>query len=513
MLAKSSRWAQGIFYNGAMFDLIVHGGPIFGHPEADAVGVRCGRIAAVGRAPDLLPLRGPQTRVFHLEGRPLLPGFFDAHLHFLKIGLDRTFFVDLSQARSLGEALELLRARAQERPGEWVVGRGWDESRWPEKRYLERTDLDRAVPKQPCCAVRVDGHMMVANTLALTRCVRPEGELVDRERGFIFEDAALEVLSLVRPGQEALVEAVAEASRHAASLGVTAAADMDVDAQALRAYQVAEHRGLLRTRLFIYANSALLPHLIGLGIKRGFGSPFLRVVGLKAFVDGSLGAKTAALFEPYRGEMSKGRVLLGRSELARLWRKVMEAELQLAVHAIGDRAIEEVLAAARLAGVGALDRHRVEHLELPTPPQLDRLKGLGLVASMQPNFLQWSGPGRMYEDRLGPERDSRIDPHRWVLERDIPLTFGSDGMPLGPLYGIALALDPPYHPQRVTWEEAVRAYTWGGAFASFAEEELGTIDVGKWADFVVLSGDPARTPVKELSVDATFVAGELVFSR
>ncbi|MEN3011207.1 MAG: amidohydrolase [Candidatus Bipolaricaulaceae bacterium] len=496
-----------------MLDLIVQGGPIFGHPEADAVGVRCGRIAAVGRAQDLAALRGPKTQVFRLEGRPLLPGFFDAHLHFLKIGLDRTFFVDLSQTRTLSEAVELLRARAKERPGEWVVGRGWDESRWPERRYLERADLDRAVPRQPCCAVRVDGHMMVANTLALARCVRPEGELVDRERGFVFEDAIPEVLALVRPSQEALVEAVAEASRYAASLGVTAAADMDTDAQALRAYALAEHRGLLRTRLFAYVKAELLPHLASLGIRKGFGSAFLRLAGVKAFADGSIGAKTAALFEPYRGEMGKGRVLLGRGELARLWRKVMEAELQLAVHAIGDRAIEEVLAAARLAGVGALDRHRVEHLELPTPHQLDRLKELGLVASMQPNFLQWSGPGRMYEDRLGPARDARIDPHRWVLDRGIPLAFGSDGMPLGPLYGIGLALDPPYYPQRVTWEEAIRAYTYGAAYAAFAEEELGSLEVGRWADFVVLSGDPSRTPPKDLRVEATFVAGELAFSR
>lgn len=496
-----------------MLDLIVQGGPIFGHSDADAVGVRCGRIVAVGRAQELSPLRGPKTQVFRLEGRPLLPGFFDAHVHFLKVGLDRTFFVDLSQARTLSEALDLLRARAQERPGEWVVGRGWDESRWPEKRYLERADLDRAVPKQPCCAVRVDGHMMVANTLALARCLRPEGELVDRERGFLFEDAVSEVLSFVRPSQETLVEAVAEASRYAASLGITAVADMDTEARAWRAYEIAERRGLLKTRIFAYMKAEVLPHLAAIGIRRGFGSTFLRIAGVKTFVDGSIGAKTAALFEPYRGAMGKGRVLLGRGELARLWRKVMEAELQLAVHAIGDRAIEEVLAAARLSGVGLHDRHRVEHLELPTPHQLERMKGLGLVASMQPNFLQWSGPGKMYEDRLGPERDSRIDPHRWVLERGIVLAFGSDGMPMGPLYGIGLALNPPYYPQRVSWEEAVTAYTHGAAYAAFAEDELGTIAEGKWADLVVLSGDPRRVPPQELRVDATFVAGELVFSR
>lgn len=493
-------------------DLIMHGGAIFGAPGAEALAVRCGKIVALGRSTDILRLRGPETKVFPLEGRFLLPGFFDGHVHFLKVGLDRTFFVDLSPARSLGEALELLRTRAEARPGEWVVGRGWDESRWPERRYLERSDLDRAVPRQPCCAVRVDGHMMAANTLALARCVRPEGQFVDRERGHLWEDAVTEVLSLVRPERETLVEAAAEASRYAATLGITSVTDM-ASPQDFATYQVAERRGLLRTRIFTYLPAETLSQLATLGISRGFGSIVLRIVGIKAFVDGSIGAKTAAVLEPYRGEMGRGRVLLGRGELARLWRKAMEAGLQMAIHAIGDRAIEEVLAAARLAGVGFHDRHRIEHLELPTPAQLERLKDLGLVASMQPNFLQWSGPGGMYEDRLGPARDARIDPHRWVLERGIPLAFGSDGMPMGPLCGIRLALDPPHPLQKVTVEEALLAYTKGAAYAAFAEDEVGEIAQGKWADLVVLSADPYQTPWEKIQVEATFLAGELVFSR
>lgn len=493
-------------------DLILHGGPLFGKEDADALVVRCGKILAVGKTADILGLRGPETKVFPLSGRALIPGFFDSHVHFLKVGLDRTFFVDLAKARSLSEAVEMLRAAAEARPGEWVVGRGWDESRWPEKRYLERADLDRAVAKQPCCAVRVDGHMMVANTLALARCVRPEGQFVDRDRGHLWEDAVLEVLSLVRPEQETLVKAVAEASRLASSLGITAVTDM-AGSHDFPAYQIAERRGLLRTRIFAFLPAESLPNLAALGIRRGYGSPFLRVSGIKVFVDGSIGAKTAALFEPYRAEMSRGRVLIGRAELARLWRKAIGAELPLAIHAIGDRAIEEVLAAARLAGVGLHDRHRIEHLELPLPAQLDRMRELGLIASMQPNFLQWSGPGKMYEDRLGPARDSRIDPHRWVLDQGIPLAFGSDGMPLGPLYGIGLALNPPHPIQKVSLEEALRAYTFGPAYAAFAEDELGDLSPGKWADFVVLSGDPRKTPWERIEVEATFVAGELVFSR
>lgn len=494
-------------------DLIFQGGPVFGVPGADAVAVHCGRIVASGKSSEIMALRAPETRVFALGGRLLLPGFFDAHVHFLGLGLDRTFYVDLSRASSLREALGLLGEAAQAKPGEWVVGRGWDESNWPEKRYLERADLDRVVPRQPCCAVRVDGHLLACNTLALARCTRPEGEFVDRERGHLWEDAVNEVLSLVRPGRETLVEAAAAASRQAASLGITAVADMASPAD-LGAYQVAARRGLLRTRIFAYLPVDHLSGLAEAGLRRGFGSDLLRIAGVKAFVDGSIGAKTAALFEPYQGEMGKGRVLLGRGELARLWRKAMEADLQVAVHAIGDRAIEETLAAARLAGAGLHDRHRIEHLELVTPTQLDRMKDLGLVASMQPNFVaQWSGAGKMYEERLGPGRDARIDPHAWVLEKGIPLAFGSDGMPIGPLYGISAVLSPPHPPQKIPLAEALKAYTAGAAYAAFAEDEMGRIAPGLQADLVVLSSDPAKTPWSEIQVDATFLAGELVYSR
>ncbi len=492
-------------------ELILYGGPVWGAAGADALAVRCGRIALVGPAAEVLRLKGPETLVLSLRGRAVLPGFFDAHTHFVRVGLERTFYVELGTARSLAEALERLRAASAARPEGWIVGRGWDESRWPEKRYLERLDLDRTVVRQPCFAVRVDGHMLVANTLALARCTRPEGEFVDRDLGHLREDAAWELARSARPDTETLVEAVGAASRHAAELGVTAVADMA--AADLVAYQSALRRVTLKTRVFLYLPADTLPSLQTLAMGRGFGSPLLTIQGIKVFADGSIGARTAALGAPYQEGKGTGQLLIERDALARLWREVEEAGLQLAVHAIGDRAIEEVLAAAHQAGITSLDRHRIEHLELATPEQLDRVAALGLVASMQPNFLQWSGPGKMYEDRLGPERDARIDPHAWVVERGIPLALGSDGMPMGPLYGIGLSLDPPHPPQRLSRAEAIRAYTHGAAYAAFAEEDLGTILPGKQADLVVLSRDPRREPWREVKVDMTFLGGERIFSR
>lgn len=485
---------------------------MFGANRADSVAVRCGKISAVGVSAEILRLRDPVTQLIPLRGRAVLPGFFDAHTHFVRVGLEKTFFVELGTARSLAEAVERLHTAASSRPGEWIVSRGWDESFWPEKRYLERADLDRAVPRQPCYAMRVDGHMLAANTLALARCSLPDGEFVDRDLGHLREDAAWEVARAARPDRETLVEAVGAASRHAASLGVTAVADM-AGAGDLIAYQSAVRRSALGTRVFLYLPAETLPALQTLAMGSGFGSPLLAIQGVKAFADGSIGARTAALGAPYREGRGTGELLIKREDLARMWREVEEAGLQLAVHAIGDRAIEEVLAAAQQTGISVRHRHRIEHLELPSIGQLDRVASLGLVGSMQPNFLQWSGPGRMYEQRLGRERDALIDPHREVLARGIPLAFGSDGMPMGPLYGIGLALEPPQPAQRLSWVEAVRSYTEGAAHASWMEKDLGAIAPGKWADLVVLSGDPAHTPWGELEVDLTFLAGGRIYQR
>lgn len=494
-----------------MADLILHGGPVFGAAGADALAVRCGRIAAVGLAADIVRLKGPDTALVNLRGRALLPGFLDSHVHFVRVGLEQTFYIELGSAKSLAEALERLRGAAGRREG-WIIGRGWDESRWPEKRYLERSDLDRAVPRQPCYAMRVDGHMLAANTLALARCTRPEGEFVDRERGHLREEAAWDLVRAARPERETLIEAVAAASRHAASLGVTAVADM-AGPDHLGLYQTALRRGTLRTRAFLYLPAEALPALESLRIGPGFGPSLVRIQGVKVFADGSIGARTAALGAPYEEGKARGQLLIERDALACLWREVEEAGLQLAVHAIGDRAIEEVLAAAEQTLISAHSRHRVEHLELPSEEALLRVASLGLVASMQPNLLQWSGRGGLYEARLGPERDEKMDPHAEVLARGIPVAFGSGGMPMGPLYGIGLALDPPHPAQRLSWVDAVRAYTEGAAYAACVEKDLGTIAPGKWADLVVLSGDPARQPWRELRVDMTFLAGDRIYLR
>ncbi len=483
-------------------------------PDADALAIRCGVIQAVGSSADLEGTAGPTTRVLDLEGKAVLPGFIDAHTHFVRVGLERTFYVDLSDTGSLDEALERLHAAAKDREGSWVVARGWDESRWRERRAPERADLDRVVPRQPCCAIRVDGHLVVCNTLALARCSHPEGELVDRELGHLREEAAWALLDSVLPDRATLVDAIAAACRYAASLGITAVAEMSGKPEYLRAYLHALEEGVLKTRVFLYIPVELLGEAAKLGLKRGFGGELLRIAGVKAFADGSIGARTAALSAPYRDRGTTGTLLLRAEELARTWRETSHAGLQMAIHAIGDQAIGEVLRAAHLAGISRYDRHRIEHLELPTEEHLREMAELGLVASMQPNFVvNWSGPRKLYEERLGPERDARIDPHALVLRHGIPLAFGSDGMPTGPLYGLRGAVSPPHEIQRIPLEEALRAYTEGAAYSLFAEEEIGKLAPGKRADLVVLSADPRTAPLEEIGVEMTILGGEVVYVR
>ncbi len=502
--------ADLVFTNGALLLMSE------GRGRAEALAVRDGRILALGSAQEILELTDEHTQVVDLKGRAILPGFIDAHMHLVSQGLQETGYVlDLSEARSRDGALERVREAVRARgSGAWVVGRGWDESRWPEGRAITRSDLDRIAPENPVALSRVDGHLLVINARAL-ELIRVEAppEEFDPERGLLRERTAWRFLAQVRPPEEEIERAILAAQRLAHSLGVTAVHDV-VQAEHIRAYLRAKRDGKLTLRVRLNPVVELLDAFLEVGLATGFGDEGLKLGAIKIFTDGSIGARNAALLEPYADEPStRGKLNYAQEELNQLARKAHEAGFQLMLHAIGDRAIEAALRALEQAGVGPGDRARIEHFELPRPEHLERAARRGVIASMQPNFLRWSGPKGLYEARLGPERDRRIDPHRWVLEHAVPLAFGSDGMPFGPLYGIHCAVHAPHEPQRLTVEEALRAYTLGAAYAGFDEDALGSLEPGKWADLVVLSEDPTACPPERLrgiQVVKTYVAGRQV---
>jgi len=480
--------------------------------RAEALAVKDQKIIALGRNAQIKKLANENTKTLDLKGKTVLPGFVDAHTHLVGVGLKKTLYLDLSEARSLDEALERVREAAKARgKGNWVIGQGWDESRWPQKRYVTKRDLDRVAPQNPVAVVRVDGHMLTANSKALEAIkISAYPAEVDKENGLLREQAVSQFLQQLRPPLDELKRALNEAIKMAHSLGITSIHDIP-SIDAFKAWQAL--RDELKLRVTLNVPIEQLDKFTELGFRTGFGDDWLKLGAVKIFSDGSIGAGNAALFEPYADRPGRGKLNYEQARLNELVQKAHKNGFQVMIHAIGDRAIQAALEALKAAGIDAEARARIEHFELPTPSQIEQMKKLGIIASMQPNFLQWSGPGQLYETRLGTKRDARIDPHRHVLEKGVKLAFGSDCMPIGPLYGIHLAVNAPYEIQKLSVEEAIRCYTLNAAFAAFEEKSKGSIEVGKLADLVVLSEDPQRAAdrVKDIKVEMTFIGGERVF--
>ena len=499
-------------------DLAFVNGKLFApdRDQAQALAVCNGRIAALGSDVQVRALVDETTRVVDLGGRALLPGFVDAHTHLLTTGLQRTFYLDAHTA-SLDDLLQKVEAVARQRPqGQWIVGRGWDESTWEAARYPSLYDLDRVAPQHPVALIRVCGHILSVNSAALGAvALKDNAVTVDRAHGWLREESAWGFLDHVEPDLDERVRALEAGIYHAHARGVTSIHDV-VDTKVIQAYGVLQRAGKLNLRVRLNLVRETFDALLKTGLRGEFGDDFLRLGALKLFADGSIGARNAALLEPYEGEpRTRGELNLnyGQQALVAWLRKGHENGFQLMVHAIGDGAIGAVLDAYEAVGIAPQHRARVEHLELPHDEHLARMERLGVVASMQPNFLQWSGAGKLYEQRLGAERDALIDPHRRVLEHNVPLAFGSDSMPLDPLYGVRLALSAPHEAQRLLLEQALRGYTAGGAYAGRCEARLGTLELGKAADVIVLGDDPFKTPqtLERCRVEQTYVAGQQVY--
>lgn len=486
--------------------------------RAEALLVRDGRIAALGSTEEIqAQANAAKAEVIDLQGKVVLPGFIDAHTHLVFAGLAKTRYLDLSGARSLDELLDQVRAAVKGKSrDEWLIGRRWDESRWPERRYVTRQDLDRVAPRVPVALFRVDGHLLSVNSRALESIELPERfqEEADLERGLLREEAAWWFYDQIEPGLEAIEEAIQAAVKEAHALGITSAHEI-VKPRYLRAYQHLHKRGELRLRVYANPRADSLDNLIHLGLETGLGDEWLRLGAIKVFADGSIGAGNAALREPYHDREERGKLNYTPEQLLKLVRTAHEHGWQVMTHAIGDRAIRLVLETYRQAGVGPADRYRIEHFELPHDEDLQEAARMGIIASMQPNFVKWAGPGGLYEARLGPERTERIGPHRLVLDAGIRVAFGSDCMPLGPLFGLHQAVNAPHPAQRLAVEEAIRCYTQGGAYAAFEEDLKGTLEPGKLADFIALSEDPFARPegIEDLEVELTVIGGEVVFAR
>ncbi|MFC4438986.1 MULTISPECIES: amidohydrolase [Natrialbaceae] len=516
-------------------ELLIRSGPIHVFDDertvADAALFRGGRVAAVGSTSDV-ERAASEPRMLDLEGRPLLPGFNDAHAHLLSVGVDR-LQADLEAATTRDEALSLLAEAADEtESGRWVVGHNYDESTWPEsdRRLLTRDDLDTVSEDHPIAAVRIEGHTAAANSPALERLdlaglerdVRTDG--TGTPTGVLVEDAAGAIKRATHPTGERAREALSLAIDRAHELGLTSVQTVagltqptDDGTPLIRALFAAWREGTLDLRVTAYLHANRGEALSELELPPGFGDDRLRIGGHKTFSDGSIGAGTAQIYESYASGEGGGEWVMDLERLETIFAAAAAADQQVATHALGGRAVDEILDRyeAVLDGYAVDPRLRLEHVELATDEALERMAELGIVASMQPNFLQWDGDGGAYETALEPSRRGENNRFRDVLDAGVPLAFGSDTMPMGPLYGIHHAVNAESEHQRLSVDEAVTAYTRGAAHAEHVEDRKGTLEPGMLADAVVLEDDPFEHPsaIADIGVEKTIVGGSVVYER
>jgi predicted amidohydrolase YtcJ len=522
--------------------------------RAQAIAVRGDRIIAVGAEADILKLKGPATTVVDLQGYFVMPGFNDAHMHLTDAGFKK-LTVDLTGARSLEEFRERIRKRVETAgPGEWVVGSGWDETLWPVKELPSRWDIDEVTTDHPVFVERIDGHVAVANTLALKiakvtlASKDPEGGEIGRDisgqpNGILRETARDPVESIIpKPTAEKRRQAIEAALQDIARSGITSVQD-NSDAENGGAYwddfqvfEQLEREGKLTARI-----SEWLPFTEPLDTlkQRRAAHPqndtMLRTGMLKGFLDGSLGSHTAALLQPYADDpKNSGLARYEQIKLNEMARERLDAGFQVGFHAIGDKAVQMALDAfaeaekfARAKGAKAQDgteiyRLRIEHDQVTNPQQVARFRELKVVASMQPSHLltdmNWAPA------RLGPLRAAHSYAWAEFLKHGVTLAFGTDYPvePVAPFRGLYVAITrksedgkQEYYPaQKLTVEQAIAAYTSGAAFAEFAEKEKGTLAPGMLADFVVLDRDlTAIAPAEILGTHVlrTVVGGKTVY--
>jgi predicted amidohydrolase YtcJ len=511
-------------------------------PWATAVAITGDSILAVGDSADLARFAGKNTEVL-LNGQGLVtPGFKDSHTHFIDGGFQLAS-VDLRDAATPEEFTARIKAFAAERrPGEWILGGNWDHERWPGAMLPRKEWIDSVTPATPVVVDRLDGHMSLGNSAALraagiTRATKdvPGGEIVrDPHTGEptgVVKDNAQSLLyaAIPAPSEAQLDAALGRALAHAASKGVTAVDNVSVPPTWLGAWQRARAAGTLTVRAKLFFPIAGWRWVADTVARIGPGDDWLRIDGVKGYMDGSLGSTTAFFDAPYNdAPRTSGLLTTPVDEMESAVRSADSAGLQVVVHAIGDRANGLLLDIYDRVFDGRLRerRPRIEHAQHLRPADLDRIARMGVILSMQPYHA--IDDGRWAEKRIGPERIKMTYAFRGLLDRGVVLAFGSDWTvaPLDPLLGVYAAVTrrtlDGKHPegwvpeQRITVEEALRAYTSAGAFASFADGTRGRLTPGMKADLVLIDRDLTRIPAVELeqaAIRATIVGGKVVYRQ
>jgi hypothetical protein len=501
---------------------------------ADTLVVRDGRIAFVGRRGDVGA--APGEAEVDLRGATVLPGLIDAHAHLMLLAKGRLELrvAHLPSEAAVGDVVR--RAAAGAAPGEWLTGRGWDQTLWPGREFPTRASLDAAAPANPVALTRVDGHALWANSAALRRAGvdrhtgDPAGGLVMKDRDGeptgVLLDTAMELLRAVIPApsearfESALVDAIAECL----AKGLTGVHEMGADLTTLAAYRRLVERGRFPFRNYAAVSGKKAWAEYRERGREVMGDGRVTVGAIKLWLDGALGSRGAALHSPYCDDpANRGLVLIPPAELERTLHEARAAGFQACVHAIGDRANSLALDAMESVGVAG-QRFRVEHAQILTADDIPRFTRLGVIPSMQATHctsdMRWAG------ERLGPERLDGAYAWRSLLATGTIIAGGSD-FPVedpNPFHGLYAAVtrrsldgtDVWQPSQCMTREEAVRSFTSWNAWAAGQEHDVGSLEAGKRADLVVLSDDPftcEAARIKDIAPRMTMVGGEIVYQR
>jgi predicted amidohydrolase YtcJ len=503
-----------------------------------AVAISTGRVVALGPADQILHAN-PNARVIDVTGTTVVPGLIDAHGHLYGLGLSLDT-VSLVGSTTFDEAIARVKERVSlAQPGEWILGRGWDQNRWPGKQFPTATPLDAAIADHPVWLRRVDGHAGLANSAAM-RIAGVTASTPDPEGGRILRDASGNPTGVFVDGAQDLIDRavpapsfelrkrrILAAAQRIAENGLTETHDPGAVEDTVRAVRelIDEKRFPIRVYTMIGDDSRALNAWFARGKLIDYGGR-LTVRSVKLYADGALGSRGAALLTPYNDDPGNSGLLLSKPEhLADVARRARAAGFQVNTHAIGDRGVRNAIDAYEAAGVTPEDRFRIEHFQVAAPSDFPRIARDGIIASMQPTHatsdMYWA------EDRLGPERIRGAYAWRTVLNSGARLTLGSD-FPVedvNPFFGIYAAVTRQdqkgwpaggwYPDQKLTLAEAIRGFTNDAAYAAFEESSRGTIEPGKLADLTIVEGNLYSMPQSDLyktRVRYTVVGGEIVYS-
>jgi hypothetical protein len=544
--------APAVIEAQAKADLVLVNGKIYtvdnARPVASALAVRGGRVLFVGSDAEARVLANASTRVIDLNGKTVIPGIVDAHAHLLGLG-NTLARVNLAGSTSYDEVIDRVKSFSKDvKPGEWILGRGWDQNRWTSKEFPTHDALSRAFPNNPVVLTRIDGHALLANAKAMelarvsAATTDPEGgrimRLASGAPSGVFIDKAQNLIGRAVPEptradtRKAILAAIAESNRW----GLTGVHDAGENAETIGIYEELAKAGSYNLRNYVMLSDPGEP-----GSPAALRNPYLRrgpqsalydghlwVRAIKLYADGALGSRGAALLAPYADEPTNSGLLVSRPEHLRAWAETgLRRGFQVNVHAIGDRGNRIVLDAfeSALRVVPTADhRFRVEHAQVLSPDDIPRFAKLGVIPSMQPTHQ--TSDMRWAETRVGPQRIRGAYAWRSLLNTGVVIPSGTDFPveevnPLLTFHAAVTRQDPTnwpvggwYPEQKMTREEALQSITIWPAYAGFQEAMLGSLTPGKYADFVVLDRDIMGIPDTEIlatRVISTWIGGKRVY--